>query len=232
MVYINYNFSMILIKVTSLLNNNNINDSMKSKEKRLAKRHIKCFILGIFLLISSSLFAQKTALVVPAKHSKSVISAIYTKDGKKIISIGNDQTLKIWKAKDGLLLSTIKDTLNDFKAVSLLPRDGLAFIVTDKGYQILDYKKNQVILTKRIPKYTGGCLLEGTSNFYYTKGFDALPDQKAIYKLFKRDVSTGGEEQQITEFNDPDGRIAWNLNFGQGGQNISIKPFGMHMFFF
>ena len=193
---------------------------------------MKCILGFLFFLLSPSTFAQKTELVVPIKHSKAVIAAIYSNDGKKIISIGSDQTLKIWKANDGLLLSTIKDTLVKFEAISLLPKDGLAFVRTDKGYQILDYKKNQIISSKRIPKYTGGCIIEGSSDFYYTKGFDAAPNEKALYKFFKRNVSNGGEEEKIMEFNDPDGRVAWSLRFTQGGQNIMIKPFGMHMFLF
>lgn len=197
-----------------------------------AKRLIKFFLGYLFLLVSPSLYSQKTELVVPAKHSKAVIAAIYSSDARKIISIGLDQTIKIWRAKDGLLLSTIKDTLIKYEALSLLPKDGLAFIRTDKGYQILDYKKNQVIVSKKIPKYSGGCLIEGTSDFYYTKGYDGATGEKALYKLFKRNVSGGAEEEPITEFNDPDGRIAWSLTFTEGGKNIMIKPFGMHLFIF
>lgn len=205
---------------------------MKSKKLYKAKGRIQ-YILGyLFLLISPSLFSQKTELIVPAKHSKAVIAAIYSSDGNKIISIGSDQTIKIWKAKNGLLLSTIRDTIIKYEALSLLPKEGLAFIRTDKGYQILDYKKNQVIVSRRIPKYSGGCYVEGTSHFYYSKGFDGAPGEKALYKLFKRNVISGGEEEPLTEFNDPDGRIAWSLSFARGGQYISIKPFGMHMYFF
>lgn len=205
---------------------------MNSKTFKPVKTIITRILGTCLLLISTVAFAQKTELVVPAKHSKAVLSAIYSKHGDKIISISADQTLKIWRAKDGLLLSTIKDTLVTYQALSLLPMDGLAFIRTDKGYQILDYKTNQIAVSKRIPKYSGGCLVEGTSDFYYTKGFDGSPGTNGQYKLYKRNVSTGAEEEALGEFNEPDGRIAWPLVFTQGGENILIKLYGMHMYTF
>jgi WD40 repeat protein len=205
---------------------------MKLNTLHSTRGMIKCAFASLFLLISSVSFAQKTELVVPAKHSKAVISAIYSGDGQKIISIGSDQALKIWSAKSGLLLSTIKDTLVKYEALSLLPTKSLVFIRTDKGYQLLDCKKNQITVSKRIPKYSGGSLVEGSSDFYYAKGFEGAPGEKARYKLFKRNVSSNTDEEPLTEFNDPEGRIAWPLSFYQGGQTIRIKLFQSHTYFY
>jgi WD40 repeat protein len=205
---------------------------MKSKSSPNANRTSMFLLICFFLTFSSVLFAQKTELVVPAKHSKAVISAIYSGDGKKIISIGSDQTLKVWNATDGLLLSTIKDTLIKYEALSLLPDNHLIFIRTNKGYQILDSKKNKITVSRRIPKYVGGSLLEGSSDFYYAKGIEGTPGEKALYKLFKYNLSGATLEEPLAEFKDPDGRIAWTLSFTQGRENILIKLSILHSYLY
>ena len=192
-------------------------------------------IILCFLFVPFLSFAQKTQLVVPSKHSKRVGAAIYSSNGEKVITMGADNAIKIWRAKDGFLLSTIIDTvIGEYRNLSLLPTNGLAFLETDKGYQILDYQKNQIVTSKRIPKYSGGILIEGTSEFYYAKGADAAPGEKAIYKIYKRNVTSGADEELLTQFNDLEGRIAWPIGFygTKLGQNLLIKTSGMHCFFF
>jgi WD40 repeat protein len=58
------------------------------------------------------------ANLFPQGHSSTVESAVYSGDGKKILSISSDKTIKEWDAHSGKCLATYEDTYGG-KAPSL-----------------------------------------------------------------------------------------------------------------
>jgi WD40 repeat protein len=68
---------------------------------------MKC-VVGLLLFLQISSFAQKLNLVLPVGHTSSVSSAVYSPDGKYIVTASWDNTAKIWQAADGRLLHELK----------------------------------------------------------------------------------------------------------------------------
>lgn len=69
-------------------------------------------IYGFIIVMGCSLCigrcpAQVPELVLPIGHSAQVKDACYSPDGKKILTISEDRTVKIWNAEDGRLLLTL-----------------------------------------------------------------------------------------------------------------------------
>ena len=66
-------------------------------------------VVGCLLFFSNQfLFAQEPKLVLPVGHTSVVTSAVYSPDGKYILTASWDNTAKIWQASDGRLLTELK----------------------------------------------------------------------------------------------------------------------------
>ncbi len=61
-----------------------------------------------FVLITSLVQSQSPKLILPIGHAEQVNDAQFSNDGKKIITISNDKTGKIWDAENGQILANLK----------------------------------------------------------------------------------------------------------------------------
>jgi WD40 repeat protein len=62
----------------------------------------------VYALMIASSAAQTPKLILPIGHTAEVNDAQFSLDGKKIITISNDKTGKIWDTERGLLLANLK----------------------------------------------------------------------------------------------------------------------------
>ncbi|MDW7694239.1 caspase family protein [Flammeovirgaceae bacterium SG7u.111] len=78
---------------------------------------LKHFSTLIFLLLTSiTVFGQqgKPRLVIdPQGHSAMVKDVVFTKDGKTLISISDDKTIRLWNSSNGALRRTIRGQIGD-----------------------------------------------------------------------------------------------------------------------
>jgi WD40 repeat protein len=65
-------------------------------------------VLSVALLICNSFIAQTPKLVLPVGHIGTVSEAIFSPDGKLILTASQDQTAKVWDTKTGMLLHTLR----------------------------------------------------------------------------------------------------------------------------
>ena len=94
------------------------------------------FILTI-CFACNFLIAQEPKLMLPIGHSLGVSTAIYSPDGKRIVTSSLDNSVKIWEVSSGLLLANLKghtDTVTtalyspDGKKIMTACEDGTAKI--------------------------------------------------------------------------------------------------------
>ncbi len=67
---------------------------------------ISLLIVYAFTIASSA--AQSPKLILPIGHTQEVNDAQFSPDGKKIITVSNDKTGKIWETEKGFLLANLK----------------------------------------------------------------------------------------------------------------------------
>lgn len=79
--------------------------------------------LLVFFGVATTLYAQQPRLVLPIGHTAAIRSAVFSPDGKKVLSEDYDNNVKIWSCPEGKLLLDLKNT-------------GLAQYTTD-GSQII-----------------------------------------------------------------------------------------------
>jgi WD40 repeat protein len=75
---------------------------------------MKLFYTGLFLVFLGLIFnifnlrAQVPELILPIGHSDGVLDASYSPDGKRMATVSDDRTIKIWNAESGRLLLTLE----------------------------------------------------------------------------------------------------------------------------
>ncbi|MGH2552691.1 MAG: hypothetical protein ACRDEB_03175 [Chitinophagaceae bacterium] len=85
-------------------------------------------------LITNVGFSQQPRLVLPIGHTESIFAAQFSPDGKKVITVSDDNTIKLWDAEKGYLLADIKPKSGYLKEAGFSP-DGkriIARAVTSK----------------------------------------------------------------------------------------------------
>jgi WD40 repeat protein len=69
----------------------------------------KMLLLNLLLLVFSvPLYSQTAKLMLPIGHTQEVIDAVFSKDGKRVLTVSQDKTVKIWDGETGLLLASLK----------------------------------------------------------------------------------------------------------------------------
>ena len=128
-------------------------------------RNILCFCLLVMGFITS---AQQPKLVIPIGHTAEVLSASFSPDGKKIITVSADGTAKLWEAGSGTLLNDYKSG-GDASAVSVTS----ATFSPGGGYVIINYGDEELSIWdvssgKKIWNWSG------------TPSYDMVPATAAI----------------------------------------------------
>ena len=101
-------------------------------------------------------------------HTSSVRSAVFSPDGKKIVSASYDETIKIWDAESGKCLKTLEGDMYFVHSAAFSP-DGKKIVSasSDETIKIWDAKSGKCLKT-----------LEGDMYFVYSAAFS--PDGKKI----------------------------------------------------
>lgn len=123
--------------------------------------HYKLWLLCSLLLVSITLQAQNnTQLVIePRGHSAKISDIIFSPDGKSLISVSNDKTIRIWNPSNGILKKTLRGQIGDGSEGKIycaaLSPDG-RYLVTggyfaykgNKQYgaiRLIDLKRNRIV---------------------------------------------------------------------------------------
>ena len=69
---------------------------------KMLLRILCCFI------ISAPLSAQTAKLMLPIGHTQEVVDGVFSKDGKRVLTVSQDKTVKIWDGQNGILLASLK----------------------------------------------------------------------------------------------------------------------------
>ncbi len=59
-------------------------------------------------VIVSNTFSQTAKLMLPIGHTQEVVDGVFSKDGKRVLTVSQDKTVKIWDGQNGLLLASLK----------------------------------------------------------------------------------------------------------------------------
>ena len=76
---------------------------------------ISCLLLTCFVK------GQEVKLMLPVGHTDGVKTAMFSPDGKKIVTASDDNTAKVWDAATGVLLEDLKGHTSYVKAASFSP---------------------------------------------------------------------------------------------------------------
>lgn len=78
------------------------------------KRFIFCVLLWSSLLFSSLTFAEEPILVIdPHGHSSTIRDIMFTPDGKTLISVSEDKTIRLWDVETGDLVKTLRHQIGE-----------------------------------------------------------------------------------------------------------------------
>jgi WD40 repeat protein len=81
---------------------------------------LKKVLLILLLLLPVYFFAQQPQLVLPVGHTNTINKIIFSPDNKKVITVSDDQTARIWDANTGMLLSVLSSN-NAIDGAALSP---------------------------------------------------------------------------------------------------------------
>jgi WD40 repeat protein len=75
----------------------------------MKRSDLRCIVVTctILLALRVSVNAQKPDLIAQTGHSDSVTSVGFSPDGKLIVSVSVDQTIKLWNAEAGKEVKTL-----------------------------------------------------------------------------------------------------------------------------
>lgn len=79
------------------------------------------FLVSLFLMLVQSLLAQQPELILPIGHTHFIVSAVFSPDGKRILTASWDHTAKIWDASSGMLLKSLEGHTSDIQAAVFSP---------------------------------------------------------------------------------------------------------------
>lgn len=69
----------------------------------------KLLLLYLLLwVVGSNTYSQTAKLMLPIGHTQEVVDGVFSKDGKRILTVSQDKTVKIWDGQTGVLLASLK----------------------------------------------------------------------------------------------------------------------------
>ena len=114
--------------------------------RKIIHRLLSIFIMSLYI---AAVQASDTVQIVPQTgHAGSVNAVAYSPDGRRIVSGGNDHTIRVWDAKSGKLLQRLEGHTNYVLSVAYSP-DGQRIVSgsDDGGTKIWKPKNGQLIIT-------------------------------------------------------------------------------------
>ncbi|MBL7858021.1 MAG: caspase family protein [Cyclobacteriaceae bacterium] len=145
------------------------------------------YLLGfIFLLVIGESAAQAPRIVVnPMGHSAKVHNILFTPDGRKIISISEDKTIRVWNAETGEMVQKFESQIGDgpegmFYSSAISPNGKLLAVAgypvsseSENYIIIIDLEKNQQVGTAKGHTNVINCLsFSGTGSYLASGGDD------------------------------------------------------------
>ena len=112
------------------------------------------FITIFFLSISLRLFAQEPKLMLPIGHSLGVATAVFSPDGKRMVTSSLDNTVKIWEVNTGLLLGDLRGHTDTVLAANYSP-DGKIIVTAAEDGMIKIWDANTTVLLRDIKAHAG-----------------------------------------------------------------------------
>ena len=160
----------------------------------------------IFLFFSLCAFAQKkdVAKLNPYAHADGINTAIFSPDGKRVLTAGKDWKIKLWDARSGKLLINIHGHRDNVVSAAF-NADGNKIVSAswDKTAKIWDAQSGQLVLS-----------LDGHTNKVKFAQFS--PDSKKIL--------TASDDKTVKIWNAETGDLLLTLK-GQGGGWVRLAQF-------
>ena len=91
------------------------------------------FLTLLLVILSIEATAQAPRLMVPIGHTNSITSCVFSKDGKFIVTGGEDKTVKIWDANTGKLLQNFTTPKDKIMSVDFNPNNKTVIACSEDG---------------------------------------------------------------------------------------------------
>ncbi|MCB9351235.1 MAG: CHAT domain-containing protein [Lewinellaceae bacterium] len=96
---------------------------------------------GLPTCLSEGLIGEEN--LFPQGHSDGIYRAIYSPEGKRILTTSHDSTLKIWDIKSGQCISTLDGQWDHFNSETFSPDGQLVLSTSDHNIRIWDAKSGR-----------------------------------------------------------------------------------------
>lgn len=127
-------------------------------------KRLLLFVLVLGGLMSIKLLAQNPQIMVQMRHSDEVNSAVFTPDGRSVVSGSADNTVKIWDIQTGYQTDTLNIRLY-VSSVAVTPDGSKILISTSRNLTVLDYMTRKVLF--KIPDLSSAVHIDCSANSKY-----------------------------------------------------------------
>src|SRR6187402_1818578 len=90
-------------------------------------------ILLLLYLFPSVGFSQEPKLMLPIGHSLGVATAVFSPDGKRLVTASLDNTVKIWEVNTGLMVANLLGHNDTVVTASFSPNGNLILSADEEG---------------------------------------------------------------------------------------------------
>lgn len=113
----------------------------------MSRLHYCLSVVWVFICLQST--AQAPRIVInPMGHSAKIHNLLFTPDGRKLISVSEDKTIRIWNPESGQMLKKFESQIGDgpegMLYASAISPDGKYLAVA--GYPVSSEKENYIII--------------------------------------------------------------------------------------
>jgi len=166
----------------------------------------KFLFLTFFGLCATRIFAQSLQLVIPIGHTKDVVDAKYSPDGKTIATGSDDLTVKLWDSQSGKLLHSLEGHKEKITKIEFSP----------DGKKIVSGSWDN---TAKIWEVISGKLLLTIKHKYWASDVHFSADGNRVL--------TASNDNIVRMWNATDGKLIFETEGHKGGvNNVSFSPDG------